>query len=64
MLASGGWIRRVPGGLRAAVALFVVEHRGVLSVIDTGSPGVADRIVMGHGAAVSGERLRALADRD
>lgn len=39
------WIRRVPGGVRAAVALYLVEHRGVLTLIDTGSPGRGDRIV-------------------
>ncbi|MFL5797609.1 MAG: MBL fold metallo-hydrolase [Actinomycetota bacterium] len=36
---------RVNGGLREAVGLFLVEHRGVLSIIDTGTDGSAKRIL-------------------
>jgi glyoxylase-like metal-dependent hydrolase (beta-lactamase superfamily II) len=38
-------VQRVSGGLRAAVSLFLVEHRGVFSVIDTGTEGSARRIL-------------------
>ncbi len=36
---------RVSGGVKEAVALFLVEHRGVLSIIDTGTPGSVKRIL-------------------
>jgi glyoxylase-like metal-dependent hydrolase (beta-lactamase superfamily II) len=36
---------RVLGGLREAVALFLVKHRGVLSIIDTGTEGSAKRVL-------------------
>jgi glyoxylase-like metal-dependent hydrolase (beta-lactamase superfamily II) len=39
------WIRRVRGGVKAAVSLFLVEHRGVLSLVDTGTEGSLGRIM-------------------
>jgi glyoxylase-like metal-dependent hydrolase (beta-lactamase superfamily II) len=37
----GGSIERVLGGARDLVSVFIVEHRGVLSIVDSGSPGAA-----------------------
>jgi len=34
---------RIKGRFKEQVAFFLVEHRGVLSLIDTGTPGSADR---------------------
>jgi len=39
------WIRRVRGGVKAAVSLFLVEHRGVLTLVDTGSEGSFGRVM-------------------
>src|SRR5439155_19348675 len=39
------WIRRVRGGVKAAVSLFVVEHRDVLTLVDTGTAGSLGRIM-------------------
>jgi glyoxylase-like metal-dependent hydrolase (beta-lactamase superfamily II) len=36
---------RVIGGVKEGVALFLVEHRGVLSIVDTGTDGSAKRIL-------------------
>ena len=36
-------IRRVLGGVQALVSLFVIEHRGVLTIVDTGQAGAASR---------------------
>jgi len=36
---------RVNGGVKEAVSLFLVQHRGVLSIIDTGIAGSAKRIL-------------------
>ncbi|MEX2420460.1 MAG: MBL fold metallo-hydrolase [Actinomycetota bacterium] len=44
-MASSGRIRRVLGSPWAASSLFVIEHRGVLSIVDTGSKGALSRIV-------------------
>src|SRR5712691_7517023 len=43
--AMDAWIRRVRGGVKAAVSLFLVEHRGVLSLVDTGTDGSQGRIL-------------------
>ena len=44
-------IRRVLGSASAFAALFLVEHRGVLSVVDTGSSGALRRIRTAIGRA-------------
>jgi glyoxylase-like metal-dependent hydrolase (beta-lactamase superfamily II) len=36
---------RVGGGWRPAVGLFLVEHRGIVTIVDTGVAGSADRIL-------------------
>jgi glyoxylase-like metal-dependent hydrolase (beta-lactamase superfamily II) len=38
-------IRRVFGGVQALVSLFVIEHRGVLTIVDTGQAHAAPRIL-------------------
>jgi glyoxylase-like metal-dependent hydrolase (beta-lactamase superfamily II) len=38
-------VTRVRGGLKAAVSLFLVEHRGTLSLVDTGTDGTLGRIL-------------------
>jgi glyoxylase-like metal-dependent hydrolase (beta-lactamase superfamily II) len=38
-----GSIRRVFGGVQALVSLFVIEHRGVLTIVDTGQAHAASR---------------------
>jgi glyoxylase-like metal-dependent hydrolase (beta-lactamase superfamily II) len=38
-------VTRVRGGLKAAVSLFLVEHRGTLSLVDTGTDGSLGRIL-------------------
>jgi glyoxylase-like metal-dependent hydrolase (beta-lactamase superfamily II) len=42
-------IRRVLGGVQALVSLFVVEHRGVLTIVDTGQSGAAGRALRALG---------------
>lgn len=44
-MGSGSAIRRVLGSATALSAAFLVEHRGVLSLIDTGSRGCGHRIL-------------------
>jgi glyoxylase-like metal-dependent hydrolase (beta-lactamase superfamily II) len=38
-------IRRILGSASAFAAVYLVEHRGVLSLVDTGSPGCAKRVL-------------------
>jgi glyoxylase-like metal-dependent hydrolase (beta-lactamase superfamily II) len=38
-------IRRILGSRWGVSAVYLVEHRGVLSLVDTGSPGCADRVL-------------------
>lgn len=47
-------IRRILGSVSAVAAVYLVEHRGVLSLMDTGSAGCANRVL--RALASSGRR--------
>ncbi|MDP9343371.1 MAG: MBL fold metallo-hydrolase [Actinomycetota bacterium] len=48
---KGTTVTRVRGGVKAAVSLFLVEHRGVLTLVDTGTAGSLPKITRALTAA-------------